>query len=121
MAAEAPRAGNSFDETTMEQRNNVDSECTLRRPLRLFSFSLLLALTGTAYAVDVLTSRNDLARTGVNLQEHTLTPGNVNARRFGKLWTLYADGQIVAQPLYVSRLAVDTAGNPTTPLVKGTS
>src|SRR5882672_1631707 len=115
MAADAPLAGNSFDETTMRQRNNVDSECTLRRSLRLFLFSLLLAFTGMADAVDVLTSRNDLARTGVNLQENKLTPVNVNARRFGKLWTFYADGQSVAQPLYVSRLAVDTAGNPTTP------
>ncbi|HKU43570.1 MAG TPA: hypothetical protein VJR89_35650, partial [Polyangiales bacterium] len=33
---------------------------------------------------------------------------------FGRLWNLYTDGQVVAQPLYVSQLAVD-AGN-----VKGT-
>jgi len=48
-----------------------------------FLFSLLLlstAFTGTADAVDVLTSRNDLARTGVNLQENKLTPLNVNAK-----------------------------------------
>src|SRR5262249_15826222 len=32
----------------------------------------------------------------------------------------YADGQIVAQPLYVSALPVDTASNPNTPLVQGT-
>jgi hypothetical protein len=89
-------------------------------PLLFCLLLLSTAFTGTADAVDVLTSRNDLARTGANLQEHKLTPVNVNARRFGKLWTLYADGQIVAQPLYVSNLTVDTAGNPATPLVKGT-
>ncbi|MBT2326908.1 hypothetical protein J7E62_31915 [Variovorax paradoxus] len=75
---------------------------------------------GSAQAVDVLTSRNNLARTGVNDQEARLAPGNVDARGFGKLWALYADGQIVAQPLYVSGLRVDTSGNPGVPPVQGT-
>lgn len=80
----------------------------------------LLLIAVPAQAVDVLTSRNDLARSGVNAAERTLTPASVSANRFGKLWTLYADGQIVAQPLYVSNLAVDTSTNPDAPRVVGT-
>jgi hypothetical protein len=52
---------------------------------------VLLALVPLALAVqapapaDALTSRN--------------TPGRTGAATFGKVWTLYADGQIVTQPL----------------------
>lgn len=62
---------------------------------------------GPAHA-DVLTQHNDNARTGVNSAETTLTVNNVTAAGFGRLWTLYADGQIVASPLYVKQLAIDT-------------
>lgn len=80
---------------------------------------VLLLASASTQAVDVLTSRNSIARTGVNAEERKLTPANVDSRRFGKLWSLYVDGQVVAQPLYVSSLAVDTRGNPATPLVQG--
>jgi hypothetical protein len=56
-----------------------------------------------------LTHHNDNRRTGANLQETTLTVANVK-QKFGKLWQLYADGQIVAQPLYVSGMRVDGKG-----------
>ncbi|MEJ8849505.1 hypothetical protein [Variovorax rhizosphaerae] len=92
--------------------------------MRNFLAPFILALPSLcwspAHAVDVLTSRNNLARTGVNDQEARLTPANVDARGFGKLWTLYADGQVVAQPLYVSGLRVDTTTNPAVPPVQGT-
>jgi hypothetical protein len=55
--------------------------------------------------VDVLTRRYDNTRSGVNAHETILTQNNVRTR-FGKLWTLYADAKIMAQPLYVSNLAV---------------
>ncbi|MGH8770883.1 MAG: hypothetical protein ACREV2_06825, partial [Burkholderiales bacterium] len=85
----------------------------------LILFAALVLIVDSAEAVDVLTSRNNLARTGVNADEHVLTPARVNAGTFGKLWTLYADGQIVAQPLYVSKLKVDTSTNPNAPRVQG--
>lgn len=54
----------------------------------------------------VLTHRNDNARTGQNLQETVLTPENVNATRFGKLASLYVDGFVYAQPLYVANVSI---------------
>jgi hypothetical protein len=79
-----------------------------------------LCTAGAASAADVLTNRNDNARTGVNSGEKALTTANVAAHSFGRLWSLYADGQVVAQPLYVSGLAIDTSTNPAAPLVQGT-
>lgn len=55
-------------------------------------------------AQDVLTQHNDNFRTGTNLHETRLTTANVKVATFGKKWTLYTDGQVVAQPLYVSGL-----------------
>ena len=70
-------------------------------------------------AADVLTQHNNKARTGANLNEVVLNTTNVGSGNFGKLWTLYADGQVVAQPLYVANLRIDTAANPNAPLVQG--
>jgi hypothetical protein len=71
---------------------------------------LLLFITATSLfaQVDVLTRRNDNLRSGVNAHEAQLTQDNVR-KRFGKLWTLYADAKIMEQPLYVSNLAVPAA------------
>ncbi|HEX4591048.1 MAG TPA: hypothetical protein VH120_14015, partial [Gemmataceae bacterium] len=56
--------------------------------------------------VDVLTYHNDTSRTGANLNETTLTPQNVNASNFGKLFHYTVDGQVYAQPLEVSQLSI---------------
>ena len=69
-----------------------------------------LLTAGSAPAADVLTQHNNNARTGAVLDETILNTGSVDLTKFGKLWTLFADGQVVAQPLYVSALAVDTNG-----------
>jgi hypothetical protein len=58
----------------------------------------------------VLTWHNDNARTGQNLQETTLTPANVSAATFGKLFTIPVDGKVDAQPLYVPSLAIPDKG-----------
>src|SRR4051812_20878819 len=70
-------------------------------------------------AADALTQHYNNARTGANLGETALKTTTVRPGGFGKLWTLFADGQISAQPLYVSGLAIDTTGNNVAPLVKG--
>ena len=62
--------------------------------------------------VNVYTRSYDNARSGANLQETILTPANVNSTNFGKLFTVHTDGEIFAQPLYVSNLAI--AGGRTT-------
>jgi len=71
-------------------------------------------------ADDVLTQHNNNARTGAILDETILNTASVNSAKFGKLWTLFTDGQVVAQPLYVSGLAIDTSASPNAPRVTGT-
>ncbi len=61
-------------------------------------------------ATDVVTYHNDLARTGQNLEERTLTPGNVNSSSFGKLFTMAVDGVIDAEPLYLSGVSLPSQG-----------
>jgi hypothetical protein len=56
---------------------------------------------GVASGVNVLTSRNDLARTGANPKEKVLTHANVNGASFGRVWSRPVDGAVYAQPLYV--------------------
>jgi hypothetical protein len=58
---------------------------------------------------DVVTYKNDLARTGQNLTETVLTLANVNATSFGKLRFLSTDGKVDAQPLYLAALTVQGA------------
>jgi hypothetical protein len=59
---------------------------------------------------DVLTYHNDIARTGQNLAETTLTTGNVNSSTFGKLGFYSVDGLVDAEPLYASQVAVPSNG-----------
>ena len=54
----------------------------------------------------MLMQHGDLARTGANLQEIALTPATVASGQFGLLFSLPVDGQVYAQPLYVSNLEV---------------
>jgi hypothetical protein len=58
----------------------------------------------------VLTYHNGNARIGVNPYETILTPSNVNAGGFGKLFTVHLDGDVYAQPLYVPKVAVPSRG-----------
>lgn len=61
-------------------------------------------------ATDVLTYHNDNARTGQDLHETILTPSNVNATTFGKLFVIPVDGKVDAQPLYVSNVPIPGNG-----------
>jgi hypothetical protein len=100
--------------------------------LALFGFS-------AGCGAQMTTSQVDNARTGANLKETVLTPRNVNAQQFGKLFAMKVDGDVYAQPLYVpgveipgkgkhdvvfvatehdSVYAFDAYGNPQTPLWK---
>src|SRR5580692_8040424 len=56
--------------------------------------------------VNVLTYHNDVARTGQNLSESTLTTANVKAASFGMVGNLSVDAGVDAEPLYVSNLTL---------------
>jgi PQQ-like domain len=56
--------------------------------------------------VNVLTYHNDVARTGQNLSESTLTTANVKSASFGLVGNLSVDAGVDAEPLYVSNLNV---------------
>lgn len=54
--------------------------------------------------LDVPTQHNNSQRTGASLSETILTPEMVGSGRFQRLFDWEVDGQIYAQPLYVSRV-----------------
>ena len=60
---------------------------------------------------DVVTYKNDQARTGQNLTETMLTPANVNSATFGLLRSLSVDGKVDAQPLYLSQLVIGSSAH----------
>jgi hypothetical protein len=65
----------------------------------------LLVSLATALLVNILTYQYDNTRAGVNSQEVILTPANVNASQFGKLFSQPVDGVLYGQPLYLAGVA----------------
>ena len=78
-------------------------QTTLRR-------ALLAVLLLPPAQPQVITWQYDNARTGANPNETVLTPVNVNANQFGKLFSLPVDGDIYAQPLHLPRLEIPGKG-----------
>jgi chitodextrinase len=58
----------------------------------------------------VFTHHNDNSRTGQNLNETILTPANINASTFGKLFSYQTDGISHASPLYVANVTIPGVG-----------
>jgi hypothetical protein len=54
----------------------------------------------------VATFHNDNARTGINSSETVLKPSNVNVLSFGRLATIALEGEVKAQPLYISNITM---------------
>ena len=77
----------------------------------------LVAVSATFAQVNVLTQHNDNMRQGTNRLETTLTTKNVNPEEFGKLFARDVDGEIYAQPLYVSGLDMPVVGKVNTVFV----
>src|SRR5262245_12033355 len=80
------------------------------RPCLSMGLLMLLTPMSTFGQVSVLTQHNDNKRTGANLKETVLNTHNVNAAKFGKLFSRFVDGQIYAQPLYVPNLSIPGLG-----------
>lgn len=82
----------------------------IHRHLSLLAAATSLGLSSSAFAVDVLTHHNDHFRTGLNASETILKPSNVNVATFGKLFTQPVDGEVYAQPLIMSGVAIPGKG-----------
>src|SRR6476659_1908400 len=67
--------------------------------------------TPAASSVNVPTWHMDNGRSGLNSNETQLTPANVNAAGFGKLFSYHVDGYAYAQPLYISNLRINGASH----------
>jgi mono/diheme cytochrome c family protein len=60
--------------------------------------------------ISVLTYKYDNFRSGANTNEYILTPANVNATTFSKLFGYAVDGYCYASPLYVANLQIPGQG-----------
>jgi hypothetical protein len=67
--------------------------------------------SGGSASADVLTYHNDAMRTGQNLVETVLTPGNVTSSTFGLLRQLAADSRVDAAPLVASNVTINAASH----------
>ena len=72
-------------------------------------FLITVFAVGAFAQVSVLTYRYDNFRTGANLNETVLTASSV-ASGFGKLFARQVDGELYAQPLYVSNVTIPGKG-----------
>ena len=73
-------------------------------------FLAVAALESGALATDILTNRGNIARTGLNFNETILNPTNVGSSSFGLLYNNPVDGEVYAQPLYVSNQQITPTG-----------
>jgi len=81
---------------------------------------LLAAPPAVALDADVPTQHNDPACTGAQVHETLLQPSNVRPATFGRLYERHVDGQIIAQPLYLTNLAIPNKGLRNMPLTQTT-
>ena len=83
--------------------------------MRKIAMAGLAAVVFSAFGAEaqfagVFTQRYDQSRSGQNLSETTLTPANVKAKLFGKLFSYPVDNQVYGQPLYVPGVTIAGIG-----------
>src|SRR6185312_1168333 len=96
-----------------KSRRNRSNDLRSRRkrpPCRPFLEGLE---TRRLLATNIAQYHVDSQSTGADLTETQLTPSNVNAADFGQLYTTPLDGQVYAEPLVLTNVAI-TAGPNTT-------
>jgi Legume lectin domain/Chitobiase/beta-hexosaminidase C-terminal domain/Bacterial lectin len=76
-----------------------------------FAMISVFAPSRASAQASVTTYHNDIGRTGQNLNETILNTANVNPTQFGKLFAQPVDGQIYAEPLYLSGITVNGAAH----------
>jgi hypothetical protein len=84
---------------------SIHQRFTYLSAIAVFAFT-----TNLSAQVSITTHHNDNARTGQNISEFALTPANVNANTFGKLFSHPLDGSVYAQPLYVPNVNIPNQG-----------
>ncbi len=81
----------------------------MKKITRLAALGVLMSCALSAQ-VDVLTTQYGNGRTAANMQEQALTPANVSAQQFGKLFSRAVDGPIYGWPLIVTQYNVPGVG-----------
>jgi hypothetical protein len=82
-----------------------------RRMLALATITFVSAAPPSfGQTANVLTQHNDNLRTGANLSETILNTATVGSKQFQKLFSRTVDGQISAQPLYLSGVDIPGVG-----------
>lgn len=74
------------------------------------TLALTLLAAAPAHSQNVTTQHYNISRSGANTAETTLTASNVKAANFGRLFSQAVDGQIYAQPLYMSGITISGKG-----------
>jgi hypothetical protein len=90
--------------------NGAEAIADFDPQLAVPSDKLITVVPSAPSSARLLTAQYDNARTGANLGETILTPANVTANQFGKLFTLKVDGDVYAQPLYVPEVEIPGKG-----------
>jgi hypothetical protein len=103
-------AGSATAQTVTAQLTGTSGTLSHNAPLAL-TVGTAAPPPPTSSSVDVTTYHDDVGRTGLNPNETTLTPANVNSKQFGLLRTLPADGKVDGEPLYLSNVTIGGAAH----------
>lgn len=100
---------NMMDSTQIRNISGRDYSLYTRRfEVATWLLVSVVALASFAVGQQLLTSRGDNTRSGANTNEILLTPSNVNKLSFGHLFSVPVDYQVLAQPLYVPNVTINT-------------
>ena len=91
-----------------QKRNSRRGKGKGQRSLKAKSLMVESLEARALLATNVLGYHNDNFSTGANITETELTPANIGPGSFGKRYQVPLDGQVYAQPLYLSNINITT-------------